>query len=76
MLAPLRGGVNVAQRQPRLVREVALQQPMGAHDLSRHPFAFRRQLKLLTRGDNQPLLLHAGQQLHQPPIVEPQHAAQ
>ena len=44
---PLGGGVDLAERQSRLVGEVALEQPMGADDLQRQPFAVRRQLELL-----------------------------
>ena len=47
VFAPLGGRVDVAQRQPRFVGEVALEQPMGADDLQREPLAFRRQLELL-----------------------------
>jgi len=69
-------GVYVAQRQPRLVREIALEQPMSPDDLTRHTFAFSGQLKLLTGSDHQALLLHASKQLHESLVFDPQHSAE
>ena len=45
MLPALGRRMDLAQRQPRLVGEVALEQTMGAHDLQREPFAVRCQLE-------------------------------
>ncbi len=50
--------VDLAQRQARLIGEVAFEQPVRAHDLQRETFAVRRQLELLTARHDEALRLH------------------
>ena len=76
VLAALGGAVHLLQRKARLVGEVALEQPMRADDLPRHALAVRRQLEFLAAGDDQVLVLHPRQQLHQPRVAETKGAAE
>lgn len=76
MLAALGGAVDLWQRQPHLVGEVALEQPMGADDLPRDALAFGRQLELLAAGHDQALVLHACEQLHEAGVAQTQRAAE
>ena len=58
VLAAFRDRVHGSKRQPRLVREVALEQAVRANDLPRHALAFAGQLELLPAREDEPLLLH------------------
>src|SRR5262245_58735172 len=75
MLAPLRGGVNVGERQPGLIREVPLEQPMRAHDLQRRPLAIRRQAELLSLRFDEALSLHPPEQGDDGAIGQPKGPA-
>jgi hypothetical protein len=72
----LRHGVHVSKRQPRLVREVPLEQTVSPDNLTSHAFALGRQLEILSVRGDEALLLHAFEQLHQAAIVEPQDSSE
>ena len=76
VLASFRRGMDVAKRKARFVCEVPFEQTMGTDDLSRDAFALGGELELLAARCDQLLLLHPIQQLHQPPVTQPQRAAE
>jgi hypothetical protein len=76
VLAPLRGGVNLAERQARLIGEIALEQPMGPDDLQRHALAVGRELELLSIRRDEPLVLHPNEQVHQPAVAQSERPAE
>ncbi len=71
VLAPLCGGVDVAQWQPRLVGEVPLEQPVRADDLERQSLACRGELKLLAAGHDEALRLHPADERNDHGIRQP-----
>jgi hypothetical protein len=75
MFLALGHGVHVAQRQPRFVNEVSLEQSMCAHDLQRETFAILGQPKTLTLSREETLPLHAADQRHDVRAGHPQCAA-
>jgi hypothetical protein len=51
--------MHVSEREPCLVGEIPLEEPMSANDLQREPLTGRSQVELLAVGDNELLSLHA-----------------
>ena len=76
MFPPFGDRVDLAQRQPRFVREVPLEQPVRAHDLQREPLAGRRQRELLTVRGDQTLGLHAADERDDGRVREMERAGQ
>ena len=76
VLPALRLRMPAFRLHPRLIREVALPQPVNADDAQRLAASFRGQPEASFRRHDEPQPLHAGKEFGAAPAAEPQHPDQ